>query len=305
VYLVLPLLVAFLAGAVVFQMALDQQWMELRSQPPPRDYVLPGSVLRSLSVGQNGLLADIYWTRAVQYFGQQRLAKSRDFSLLSSYINTAVELDPQLVVAYYVGAFFLSTPAPSGAGRPDLAVDLLQRGIKANPDYWRFWHHLGFTYYWELGDYDKAAAAYLEGAKNPKARSFMKAMAAAIAAKGGNRATSRLIWEQIYESTTDETIRASAQRNLMLLTVADDLEGLQRATAEFHRRNGRWPVSFREMIAAGILRREPEDPLHVPYLLQAEGRVITNPESRLSHDYTPAPSHVAASRGEPAANPQN
>ena len=202
-----------------------------------------------------------------------RLAKSRDFSLLSSYINTAVELDPQLVVAYYVGAFFLSTPSPSGAGRPDLAVNLLQRGIKANPDYWRFWHHLGFTYYWELGDYEKAAAAYLEGSKNPNARGFMKAMAATITAKGGNRETSRFMWTEIRDSTDDETIRANANRNLMLLAVADDTEGLQRAAQEFQRRNGRWPDSFREMVAAGILAREPLDPLKFPYVLSAAGEV--------------------------------
>ena len=123
-FLALPLMAAFLGAAIVVQLALDHEWVDIRTQPPLRDYVLSGTVLRSLSMGQNGLLADIYWTRAVQYFGQQRLAHSTDFSMLIPYIDTAVELDPQLVVAYYAGAFFLSTPRPRGAGRPDLAVEI-------------------------------------------------------------------------------------------------------------------------------------------------------------------------------------
>ena len=116
-FLALPLMVVFLGAAIVAQLALDHEWVDIRTQPPLRDYVLSGTVLRSLSMGQNGLLADIYWTRAVQYFGQQRLAHSTDFSMLIPYIDTAVELDPQLVVAYYAGAFFLSTPRPRGAGQ--------------------------------------------------------------------------------------------------------------------------------------------------------------------------------------------
>jgi hypothetical protein len=298
-YLAVPLMVALLAGAIVSQLTLDIQLYPLRSAPPERDYVLPGAVLRSLSLGQNGLLANVYWTRAVQYFGRQRLSHSSDFSMLLPYVDTAVDLDPQLVVAYYTGAFFLSTPQPRGAGRPDQAVELLERGIRANPDYWRMWHYLGFTYYWELGEYEKAAAAYLEGAKHPGARSWMKVMAAAITSKGGSRETSRFMWTEIRDSTQDETIRTNAIRNLMLLTVADDTEGLQRATAEFQRRSGRRPTSFREMIDAGILASPPLDPQRFPYLLDDAGNVRVNPESPLAVDSTPTPSHLSASRMAP------
>lgn len=295
-YLAVPMMVTFLGASVVAQLSVDNDWVGLRSQPPKRDYVLPGQTLRALSMGQNGLLANLYWTRAVQYFGTQRLTHANDFSLLKPLIDTAVQLDPQLLIAYYAGGFFLSTPRPRGAGRPDQAVDLLQRGIQANPDAWRLWHHLGFTYYWELGEYEKASAAYLEGSKNPKALPWMKVMAASITAKGGNRETSRFMWTEILNSTDDETIKANARRNLMLLTVSDDVDGLQRATEKFHDRNGRWPESFRELIAAGFLRSEPRDPLKYPYLLLGYGKISVNPDSPLAYDSIPSPSHVAGSR---------
>ena len=42
-------------------------------------YLRSSKVLRRLSLGYTGLLADIYWTRAVQYFGQQHHAGSERF----------------------------------------------------------------------------------------------------------------------------------------------------------------------------------------------------------------------------------
>jgi tetratricopeptide (TPR) repeat protein len=299
--LALPLMAALLGGAIVAQFDVDNRWMELRTKPAPRDYVLPGSILRALSMGQNGLLADIYWTRAVQYFGSQRLSHSLDFSMLEPYINTAVTLDPQLVVAYYAGGFFLSTPEPRGAGRPDLAVDLLKRGIKANPDYWRLWHHLGFTYYWDLGDYEKAAAAYAEGAKNPKAQPWMRVMAAAITSKGGSRETSRFLWTEILNSTEDETIRVNARRNLMMLTVADDIDGLTLALQQYARRAGHPAPSFADLVQAGILRQPPRDPIGYLYLLEPDGSVSVNPKSYLSQSSTPMPPHARAGSAAAAA----
>jgi tetratricopeptide (TPR) repeat protein len=280
---------------------VDNRWTELRAQPALREYVLPGKTLRTVSMGQNGLLADIYWTRAVQYFGTQRLAHSTDYSMLKPLIDTAVDLDPQLVVAYYAGAFFLATPQPRGAGRPDQAVELLRRGIKTNPDYWRFWHHLGFTYYWEMGDYQKAYEAYTEGSKNPKAHAWMKTMAATILAKGGNRETSRFLWTEILNATDDETIRVNARKNLMLLRMQDDLEALNRLEKTFEKREGYRPDSFQNLIAAGLLRAVPIDPAGFAYVMQPDGLVAPNSKSYLSFDATPSPPNAAASQSPDSA----
>src|SRR4051812_11514097 len=87
-----------------------------------------------VSLGYTGLAADMYWTRAVQYFGGKHRARSRQYQLLEPLLNLATELDPQLTVAYYFGSFFLSQKPPEGAGDPDAAVRLVERGIQNNPD---------------------------------------------------------------------------------------------------------------------------------------------------------------------------
>lgn len=53
-------------------------------------YLPSGAVLRRLSLGHEGLLADIYWTRAVQYFGRQRLAHSTQFNLLGPLLRLSL-----------------------------------------------------------------------------------------------------------------------------------------------------------------------------------------------------------------------
>jgi len=60
-------------------------------------YLRSSKVLRRLSLGYTGLLADIYWTRAVQYFGEQHHSGSGDFRLLLRCSKSPPELDPKLL----------------------------------------------------------------------------------------------------------------------------------------------------------------------------------------------------------------
>src|SRR6267142_694790 len=56
-----------------------------------------GRVIKKLSLGYDGLLADIYWMRAVQYYGGKRLKNDPGFRLLEPLIDIATTLDPQLL----------------------------------------------------------------------------------------------------------------------------------------------------------------------------------------------------------------
>lgn len=195
----LLLLMCFLA-LVPLQQAIDQA-LQAQSRSVETLYIPSGNMLRRLSLGHEGLLADIYWTRVVQYFGRKRLDRATQFKLLGPLLRITTDLDPQLVIAYRFGAVFLAEKAPGGAGQPQEALQLLRRGIVANPDYWRLWQDLGFIYYWDLKDYASAARVFQTGAKRPGAGVWMKALAATVAARGeryrrcacsGQKSTARL-----------------------------------------------------------------------------------------------------------------
>lgn len=277
-------------ASILAQLSVDRE-MALYHESPEMLWITSGKVLRVLSMGQQSLLADVYWTRTVQYYGSRLRDHKTDFSLLYPLLDITITLDPRLMVAYYFGAVFLSEKEPRGAGDPQKAIELLQRGIAANPDEWRLWHHLGFIYYWQLHDYAKASAAYNEGAKNPKARDWMKVMAAVITEKGGNRETSLYLWSRIYDSTDDPSIRANANGHIQALRAQNDLEELERLARKFREQTSRWPNSISEMVSQGLLKGVPQDPAGFRYRMLPEGKVALDPAStvRPEFDTSPAP----------------
>jgi hypothetical protein len=238
-----------------------------------------GESLRQLSLGYEGLLADIYWTRVVQYFGRKRIEHSTDFRLLGPLLQITTDLDPHLLIAYRFGSIFLADKPPRGAGQPREALALLHRGIVANPDYWRFWEDVGFVYYWDMKDYAAAARAFQTGSEQPGAMAWMRAMAAQVAAQGGQLATSRFLWSEIARQPGNEEMRKNAQEHLMAIEAEEEINKLNELTALYTARQGRPARSLQALVLAGYLRAVPRDPSGAPYTLDAGGRVRLNPRS--------------------------
>jgi tetratricopeptide (TPR) repeat protein len=184
-------------------------------------------------------------------------------------------------VAYRFGAVFLAQAAPAGAGRPDLAVELIKRGIEANPDYWRLYEDLGFVYYFDLKDYKKASEAFLEGSKKPNAQVWMKVMAAHIAAEGESFSTSFFLWRDIFESASDPSVKKSALIQLQLLKAKEECKQLDELADEYQKRNGKRPTHMAELIQAGLLRGVPKDPAGFAYVFGENGKAELNVESPL------------------------
>ncbi len=238
-----------------------------------------GAAVRRMSLGYDSLAADVYWTRAVQYYGSRAGIKGAEFDQLAPLLDIATTLDPKLVVAYRFGAIFLSEPPPAGAGRTDLAVQLVKHGIAANPDNYFLAGDLGFLYYWGLKDYPAAAHAYLEGSNIPNAPSWLKIMAALVAQRGGSLETSRMIWTEIYNSTQDKTIRERAMNTLRGLRALEDEEQLDALAQQYKGRFGRFPASANDLRDAGLVRGNPVDPEGYPYVFGPDGRARLDPQS--------------------------
>ena len=244
-------------------------------------YMPSGNILHRLSLGNEGLLADIYWTRAVQYFGRKRLDKDVRFDLLGPLLRITTELDPHLLIAYRFGAIFLAARAPEGAGYPEEAILLLRRGIVTNPDYWRLWQDMGFIYYWDLKDYKRAVQAFLTGSEQPGAQVWMKAVAAMVAAKGGDSEASKLLWSEIYRHAENNQMRESALEHLAALTAQDQIQILNRLLRQFRSSKGHAAASFEELVAAGSLRAVPRDPSDAPYVIGPDGEAALGRKSKV------------------------
>src|ERR1044071_3397520 len=171
---------------------------------------LNGATARRMSLGFNGLAADWYWMRALQYVGRKIVDAPADLQidtlgklnlkLLAPLLDTATTLDPQFMEPYQYAAIVL----------PDIdreqAIRITKKGIAANPDAWRLYQHLGYIY-WQQKDFQAAGDAYEQGAKVPGAPPWMLAMKARMAAEGGSSDVAREIYQRMYEQAGDEHIK--------------------------------------------------------------------------------------------------
>ena len=275
------LILLLLAGSGVYwsQKAIDASVGQFRSTEEVL-YLPSGKVIKTLSLGHSGLLADVYWMRAVQYYGEKRLKNEKCFDLLDPLIGIATTLDPQLIHAYRFGAIFLSEQMPIGAEQPEKAVSLLKLGIERNPNEWQLYRDLGFVYYWYLQDYKKAAEAFLEGSKNPNSAPWMKTFAAELLAKGGSRESARFLWQQFYDTADNEQMKRNARENLIRLQALDQIDILQEFISKVEAKFGRPVQSIDELVKLGLFRQHPLDPKGFTYVYDPQTRrVQLSPES--------------------------
>ncbi len=240
-----------------------------------------GSLVKKLSLEYAPLVGAMYWTRAVQYYGEKHRLHERNLDLLWPMLDIATTVDPNMIVAYRFGSIFLSDAPPRGAGRPDLAVKLLERGIAANPDYWRFYQDLGNVYYFDMKDYPKASQAFETGSKFPGAFLWMKVMAAKIAAEGESLDTSYFLWLDVYRTTSDPEIKKNAETHLRQLKPQIDMREIDAASDQFEKNTGKRPGRINDLVQAGLLKVMPADPAGYPYVLGEDAKAELNPRSPL------------------------
>jgi tetratricopeptide (TPR) repeat protein len=266
------------------------RWIDARRPAPDAVAVdeslyLSGPAAKRLSLAFNGLAADWYWMRSLQYVGRKVLSVPEDvvlddlsslnLKLLAPLLDNATTLDPHFLEPYEYAALVLPSV--------DLneAIRLTNKGIAANPNAWRLYQHLGYIY-WQQHDYKTASEVYHRGAQIPGAPAWMEAMSARMQAEGGSRSVAREIYGRMYEQAGDLKIRDMAQRRLWQLDYWDQRDVMQKLLPAYQARFGRCPASWQEI--ATILKAlkwrvdgagAPVDPSGTPYRLVQNGCEMT------------------------------
>jgi len=275
--LLLLTIVIGLAGVVGVSRLIDSQRYVSKATTNEEHLYLNGPTVKRASLGFNGLVADWYWMRSLQYVGRKVLASGQglqldnlgtlNLKLLAPLLDTATTLDPQFMEPYEYAAIVLPTIDVQEATR------ITNKGIAANPSSWRLYQHLGYIY-WERHDYTAAQQTYSQGAKLPGAPAWMEAMSARMAVEGGSRGTAQEIYRRMYEQSGDDKVKEMAKRRLLELSALDLQDGL-RGTVESHKsQSGKCPSSWQELgpaLRSSKMKLDqtgaPIDPAGVPYLL--------------------------------------
>jgi tetratricopeptide (TPR) repeat protein len=276
----IPLL---LAAAIGLQMARDR---DRRPFEPPAGmlWFRAGDAVKRMALGYDTIVADVYWMRAVVYYGGQRLQTTAppSYDLLYSLLDLVTTLDPRFNIAYRFGAIFLAEAYPSGPGRPDQAIALLQRGIDRTGR-WEYMHDTGFVYYWWLRDYRKAAEWFERASAVPGSPAWLEPLAATTLAVGGDRQTSRTIWRQLLNASDAAWVKSNAEFRLNQLDAMDLLDALNAAAAQYAARAGHRARSWQELAPSLRLPGIPVDPVGVPLAIDpATGKVTLGADSPLA-----------------------
>ena len=310
-----------LAGAIVAAVLIGaaaslQAVREVRyPEPPPTKeslYLTSGTAARRLSIGYSALAADLYWIRAIQYYGGdaasarsgRRRSRPRnasaepDFDLLYPLLDLTTTLDPRFNIAYRFGSIFLAEPPPGGAGRPDLAIALLEKGLRERPDKWEYMQDIGFVHYWWR--------QRLSGRRRVVRQGEPGAWRAVVPAIAGGRHARRRRRSAIVARHVDGDSGIGGERLAARTTPNADfsnstrqisIDALQQAVDAAAPRTGKL-TNWQDLIRAGVVRGVPLDPAGVP--LGIDDGIARAPRGHVAA--VPAAGRTASAADPPSPN---
>jgi tetratricopeptide (TPR) repeat protein len=176
-------------------------------------YLPSSDFMKVASLGYRELAADLFWFKAVQYYGGYRLSQN-DIHLFNHLAEMITDLDPNFLGAYKLSALVITEDLGNFAA----AKNLMEKGLKHNPDdYWLtfemgFLHFLGGRDYEEAEKYFRVAATLPNSDGNRAAR-----FAADAASKGGNIDASIRLWNEMAENSDNKYIKELAEKYIKKL----------------------------------------------------------------------------------------
>lgn len=226
----------------------------------PLMYLPSGRYLRVASLGFESILADVLFLWSIQYYANYAIADRYD-NLERIYTDVISDLDPHYLDPYLVGAMIMTAEAR----KPELALRLLDKGIRSNPDDWILPFEAGYVCYQDLKDYARAGKYFELAMSHPDAHPAVRRFHAAMYDRAGDPRAALEEWSGIWETTTDPYVKGVAWNHVHDLKVEVDLADLQAAVGRFRAARGRAPARLEDLVPAGFLGTLPLDPEGAPY----------------------------------------
>lgn len=283
----LPAILLISASAIKpVQDRVNERLSRIPSVDPDLLYFSSPGAVKSLSLGYQSMVADLYWIRAVQYYGRREEAARRPvrYKNLAALLDITTTLDPEMMDVYRAGSSFLSESEPIGAGQPEEALKLLDKGISLYPGEWRLRFDKGFVYFWALTDFKEAGRVWLEASRLAGSPLWMEGLAAMALSRGGEVETARALWEQQYQNSANRDVKENARNHLLSMQVDEMLWTIEFLAGRYAEKHGRFPAGLDELARDGYLKAVPVDPSGVPYDYDPEaGRATLSPETKVRY----------------------
>jgi hypothetical protein len=177
------------------------------------------------SFGFDNLIADWTFLKFLQYFGDDEARDVTGYNLGQDYFDIVTQRDPRWADIY----LFLSTAISFYQGKPETAVNLIERGTRAlspqiHPQAWIVWRTKGLDELLLLGDipdsirsHEMAAAWVEETPEGPKWAPMFRATVDYLRRDPDSVPVRFMAWSTVYDQTTDKLVRQRAKQALVKL----------------------------------------------------------------------------------------
>lgn len=249
---VIVLMLALVSVAASSRAALEGR--EEKRVPASLLYLPEGPYLRATALGQEETLADLLYIWSLQYYSNYEDASRYDY-LAQVFDGAITELDPRFHEAYLIGALIMSIEAR----RPELAMQLYDKGLANMPDNWELAYWAGWEAY-NQSDYRRAFEYWKKAVAIEDAPRWIERMAARMLEKAGDSGAALEEYRRILEQTEDERTRKIIESHLRRLHAETTLQRADQAVAAYRQQFGRCPESLDRLFATGLLADESVDP---------------------------------------------
>jgi hypothetical protein len=248
--------------------------------------VIPGTMLKMISLGFEGLMADHLFLRCLTFSGRLQedsqfenggkvikeglsLDNPRRWDWFTAQLHAVTDLDPYFFDPYFIGYNNLVWTAKRYAE----ANLLLDKGIAARDWDWNLPFNAGFTAFYFLDDKQAGASYLMTASSRPDAPPLLATLAARLAYEENQTANAIIFLQQQIRDAEKSGAETRLQRER--LDALKAVYSIEQAVAEFRAERGRYPGDIAELLESGFLKNEPKDPYGGRFYLEADGRVKT------------------------------
>lgn len=244
-----------------------------RADPLGREllYVPTFRAVKLLSLGNEGMAADIFYLWAIQYYSV--FIPNEQFLYINSMFDLITDLDPLYFEAYTLGGMLM---AMAGTRDPeqhrDAVIALYDKGLAAMPNDFRLGEIAAWDFHTIWKD-DQVATRFLEKVKD---RPEVPSRIARVLGRWRDGASlwsydeSIDYWNQAVADSIDERDRVYARSHLYDSIAERDRSILDPMLQTQRIVTGECPDSFAVFVKRGVLKSLPIDDWGNPYLIDSE-----------------------------------
>ncbi len=244
-------------------------------------YLPSHEMLQLLSLGNDGLMADLLFLWSIQYYSTYR--PDEKFLYLETVYNLITDLDPLYFDAYRIGALIMMLDRYANPKVQKKAIErLFDKGLANMPDNWELAEVAAWDAHLQLRDPEMALKFARIGSQRPGAPHRLKRVYGRWSEREGKWtvADSIAYWEEVLAEATRWPEVVLSKNHLYDAYAKRDAAVLDPMLVEYRSRFGRCAEGWQELIDLGWLNAVPLDYVGNPYRIDGEA-CATQPHKRI------------------------